>query len=317
MDVKKTRSEILDPRSAFKDRTCIIINPNAGNDETTRLRRKLGGAFAARGASFDLITTEYAGHATVVAREAARLGYRAVCVVGGDGTLAEAATGLADTSVPLALIPRGTGNQVARNFKIPLAFEHAVEVAIHGEPTEIDMGRIDGRSFALVAGAGFDAAVMAAATRELKERWGFAAYIYAAVKEGLAATPARFHIQADDRELEISAVSVMIANVGALFAGYLPLQLALTASPLSAWKDGLFDIIIIAPRTAPEWASVLWNAARLNFGGNNQVIHMQARTVTINADPPIAVQIDGDPAGLTPMTATVVPAGARILLPRS
>ena len=300
----------------YAGRTCIILNPAAGQEETARMCRKLGGAFAARRASFDLTVTEYAGHATEIAREAALLGYRAVCVVGGDGTLAEAATGLADSTVPLAIIPRGTANQVARNLNIPVSFEAAVEVAIHGLPTPIDLGRVNGRSFALVAGAGFDAAVMNSATRELKERWGFAAYVYAAVKEALSAAPARFHIRADGRELEVSAVSVMIANVGELFTRYLPFRFPLTPYPFSSWHDGRFDVVVIAPRKFPDWASVLWNAARHRFGGNNQLIHLQAREVTIAADPAVPVQIDGDPAGSTPMTALAVQHAARILLPR-
>jgi YegS/Rv2252/BmrU family lipid kinase len=288
----------------------------AGQEEAMRMRRRLGGAFAARGAPFDLVTTEYAGHATAIAREAAQLGYRAVCVVGGDGTLAEAATGLAETSVPLAVIPRGTANQVARNLNIPIAFENAVDVAVYGSPTPIDMGRINGRSFALVAGAGFDAAVMSSATRELKERWGFAAYVYAAIKEALAVGPARFRITADQRGLEVSAVTVMIANVGELFARYLPLRLPLTPQPYSSWNDGRFDVIIVAPRTFPDWATMLWNAARHRFGGTDQLIHLQAREVTIEADPAVPVQIDGDPAGTTPVTALAVQRAARILLPR-
>lgn len=300
----------------YAGRTCIILNPNAGQEETHRLRRKIGAAFTAREASFDLIPTQYAGHATGIAREAASLGYRAVCVVGGDGTLAEAATGLVGTDVPLAIIPRGTANQVARNLRIPLTFEHAVETAVNGVPTPIDLGRIGDRAFMLVAGAGFDASVMTSATRELKERWGFAAYIYAGVKEALSAAPRRFRITADDQTLEVSAVTVMIANVGELFSAYLPLRFPLTPRPLSSWHDGRFDIVIIAPRNLPEWANVLWHAARLSFGGTERLIHLQARSVTIEADPPIAVQIDGDPAGETPMTATALPAGARIMLPR-
>ena len=299
----------------YAGRTCIIINPNAGHDETLRLRRRLGAAFAAREAPFDLMTTEYAGHATVIARQAAELGYRAVCVVGGDGTLAEAATGLAGSEVPLAIIPRGTANQVARNLRIPVGFEQAVDVAVSGRPTPIDLGRINGRSFALVAGAGFDAAIMAAATRELKERWGFAAYIYAAVKEAVAAAPARFHIRTDQTELEVSAVTVMIANVGELFTAYLPFRFPLTPKPLSSWHDGLFDIMIVAPRAFPDWATVLWRAARHEFGGSDHLIHLQAREVRIDADPQVPVQIDGDPAGTTPMIATAVERAARILLP--
>jgi diacylglycerol kinase (ATP) len=110
----------------------IILNPQAGQQDLARLRRRIGGAFAERNAPFDLVTTEYAGHASVLAREAAALGYRAVAVCGGDGTLAEAATGLAGSAVPLAIIPRGTGNQVAQNLGIPLALRKAIDVAVHG-----------------------------------------------------------------------------------------------------------------------------------------------------------------------------------------
>ncbi|MEX2281591.1 MAG: diacylglycerol kinase family protein [Gemmatimonadota bacterium] len=312
---KVSVSTTLQAAGNFAGRTCIIVNPNAGMEETDRLLRKLGGAFAARGAAFDLITTEYAGHATEIAREAAQLGYRAVCIVGGDGTLAEAATGVAGTTVPIAIIPRGTANQVARNLNIPVAFEAAVDVAVFGRATPIDMGRINGRSFALVAGAGFDAAIMASATRELKERWGFAAYIYAAVKEALTVAPARFHITADGREFDVSAVTVMIANVGELFTSYLPLRFPLSPKPLSSWNDGLFDVVIVAPKKLPDWASVLWNATAHRFGGTDQLIHLQAREVTIAADPPVPVQIDGDPAGTTPITAVAVEKAARILLP--
>lgn len=303
--------------NSITGRTLILINPKAGQDTVPALLRKLGGAFAARGANFDIVATEYAGHATELARMAATQGYAKVCVVGGDGTIAEAATGLVGTDVPLAVIPRGTANQVALNLAIPRAFEAAVETAVNGTPTAIDLGRIDGRAFALVAGAGFDAAVMATATRDMKERWGFAAYIYSALKQSLVMTPARFQITVDDEQLEISAVSVMIANVGALFTKYIPVRFPLTPKPLSSWYDGLFDVVVVAPRHLPDWAGVLWSAALSKFGGNERLIHLQGRTVTIDADPPVPTQIDGDPVGNTPMTATVIERGVRVLLPSS
>ena len=296
-------------------RTLIIVNPKAGQETLATLRRKLGGAFAARDINFDIVTTEYSGHATELARDAARAGFAKVCVVGGDGTIAEAATGLVGTDVPLGLIPRGTANQVALNLKIPIAIEKAVDVAINGTAQPIDIGQVDGRAFALVAGAGFDAAVMGSATRELKERWGFGAYIYAALKQALSATPARFCITTEQTKLEISGVSVMIANVGALFTKYLPIRFPLTPQPLSSWHDGLFDIVVVAPQNFPDWATVLWNAARMQFGGTNRLIHLQARQVTIESDPILPTQIDGDPVGETPLTATVLEKGVRIMLP--
>src|SRR5690625_621487 len=73
----------------YGDRTFIILNPVAGQESPNRLRRLLGGAFAVRHAPFDLVETQHTGHATELARTAAEKGYRAVCIVGGDGTLAE------------------------------------------------------------------------------------------------------------------------------------------------------------------------------------------------------------------------------------
>jgi YegS/Rv2252/BmrU family lipid kinase len=300
---------------AFAGRTLIILNPAAGQDDPTRLRRRLGGAFAAREASFDLEQTRSAGHAEELAAEAGRLGYRAVAVVGGDGTIAEAASGLAGSRTPLAIIPAGTANQVAHNLGIPQGLEAAVDVAVHGTVTAIDLGRIGDRAFALVAGAGYDAAVMAAATRGLKEKFGFAAYVYAAVKEALGATPRRFLVNADGHELEIDAVTVMIANVGHLFARWIPVRLPLGPDPSSAWRDGKFDVVVLATRHLPELALAVWNASHLRFSGNKRLIHLQAREITIAADPPINAQVDGDPVGLTPITARVDCGALRVLLP--
>jgi diacylglycerol kinase (ATP) len=299
----------------YGGRTLILLNPTAGNEDQARIRRRIGGAFAERNAPFDLVTTEYAGHATVLAREAVVLGYRAVAACGGDGTLAEVATGLAGSAVPLAVIPRGTGNQVAQNLGIPLGLVAAIDVAINGRRTTIDLGRIGDRAFALVAGAGFDAAVMQSATRELKERWGFGAYVFAAVKEALSATPRRFRITADDREIEVEAVSVMVANVGELFARWLPLRLPLGPRPTSAWNDGLLDVVIIAPRNPQDVAALIWQAAHRKLHSSERLVHFQAHSITIDADPPIAVQVDGDPAGTTPVSMSVMRDAMRVLVP--
>lgn len=301
--------------SPYDGRTFIIVNPAAGQDDPARQRRRIGGAFASRGATFDLETTHSVGHARALAREAADYGYRAVCVVGGDGTIAEAASGLAGSDTPLAIIPAGTANQVALNLGLPRQLELAVDVAVYGRPQPIDLGRIDDRWFALVAGAGYDAAVMAAATRELKARLGFGAYVYAALREALTAVPRRFRIVADGNELELDAVTVMIGNVAQLFARWIPMRISLGPAPASAWNDGLFDVLVLTTRRFPEFAEAVWRASSGNFAVNKRLLHLQAREITVEADPPIAVQIDGDPAGMTPMTAHVVRDALSVLVP--
>lgn len=310
------RGDEITAGSPYAGRTLIILNPYAGHEEASRVRRRIGGAFAERDAAFDLVTTACAGHATELAREGVRLGYRAVVACGGDGTLAEAATGLAGSQTPLAIIPRGTANQVALNLGIPTDLESAVDVAVNGRITPIDLGLTRDRAFALVAGAGFDAAVMQSATRELKERWGFAAYVFAAVRQALTVAPRRFHITADDRDVEVDAVSVMVANVGELFARWLPLRVPLgPRRAVSAWNDGLLDVVILAPRNPQDVAALLWHAAQGAFNTSDRLLHFQTRTITIDADPPIAVQIDGDPAGVTPISMSVMRDAIRVLVP--
>jgi diacylglycerol kinase (ATP) len=299
----------------YAGRTLIIVNPFAGHEDPARLRRHLGAAFAELDAPFDLVATQHPGHAAVLAREAVLLGYRAVAACGGDGTLAEVASGLAGSETPLAILPRGTANQVAQNLGVPLGLDQAVAVAVNGRVTTFDLGRIGERAFALVAGAGLDAEVMQAATREMKERWGFGAYIYAAVKQTLSAAPRRFRLTIDDRLIEIDAVSVMAANVGELFAKWLPLRMPLGPRPDNAWRDGLLDVVILAPRNPQDVAALLWRAAQGGFTTSDRLLHFQASTLTIDADPPIAVQVDGDPAGRTPISMSVMRDALRVLVP--
>ena len=106
------------------------------------MRRQIGGAFAVRGAPFDLVETTGAGDAERLARDGRRLGYRAVVAAGGDGTIAEVITGLAGTARPLGIIPLGTGNQLAANLGIPADVERAVEVAVHGVASPMDIGQL-------------------------------------------------------------------------------------------------------------------------------------------------------------------------------
>jgi YegS/Rv2252/BmrU family lipid kinase len=307
-----------DDRAAgpYAGRTFIILNPEAGHEDAARLRRRIGAAFAEAGAAFDLVTTAHAGHGAQLAREAAALGYRAVAVCGGDGTLAEAATGLAGSAVPLAIIPRGTGNQVAQNLGIPLGLRPAIDVVIRGRAVGIDLGRTGERSFMLVAGAGFDAAVMRRATRELKERWGFGAYIYAMVKESLSAAPQRFRVTADGRATEVDAVSILVANVGELFARWLPLRVPLADRPMNAWNDGVLEVLIVAKCNPQDIAALVWHAAKRRLSDSDRIVHFQAREITIDADPPSAVQIDGDPYGSTPISMAVVHEAMRVIVPR-
>jgi YegS/Rv2252/BmrU family lipid kinase len=298
----------------YAGRALVVLNPAAGQEDPARVRRQIGGALAVRGASFDLVETGGEGDAERFAREGVARGYRAVLAAGGDGTIAEVITGLAGSPVPLGIIPHGTGNQLAANLGIPSDVEGAVEVAVNGVPTPIDIGQLsDGRYFALMAGAGWDAEVMSSCTRELKDRWGFAAYLFAGLRSSVAPPSALFRITADGQEIEVRAATVLVANAGQLFHALFPVEVRI--APGVSFHDGLLDVCIFAPRGLTDVAAMLWRVARRQYQGDERMIYLQAREVRIETDPPIITQVDGDLAGQTPLAARAVEGGVRVLLP--
>ncbi len=295
------------------ERILVLLNPGASGGQPEALRRRIGGAFAARGVPFDIVEPADPDQALAVTRAAAARGFRAVAAVGGDGTVGIALRGTAGTQVPVAIIPFGTGNQLALNFDIPSSLEDSVRVAVEGRVAPVDLARANGEHFALIAGAGLDAEVMAAATSELKNRLGFAAYLYSGLKHVITPPSANFRILADDREVKVNASMVLLANAGQLGAGPLPVEV--TVAPGASFQDGLIDVSIFAPRNLPEVARILWRVARRQFGGDDRMIFLQAKKVRIEADPPMPIQIDGEPRGETPIEAEVEPLVGRILVP--
>jgi len=296
------------------ERFLVLLNPGASGGLPEALRRRLGGAFAARGVPFDIVEPADADEALAITRAAASRGYRAVAAVGGDGTVGIALRGTAGTKVPVAIVPFGTGNQLAHNFDIPSSLEDSVRVAVEGRVVEVDLGRANGERFALMAGAGLDAEVMADATEELKHRLGFMAYLYSGLKNVITPPSADFRIIADEQDVRVKASMVLLANAGELTAGPLPVDMRI--APQSSFQDGLIDVCIYAPRNLPEVARILWRVARKRFSGDDRMIFLQARRVRIEADPPVAIQIDGEPRGLTPIEAEIEPLSGRILVPR-
>jgi diacylglycerol kinase (ATP) len=302
------------PHGPNARRTLVVLNPAAGQESPDRVRRAIGGAFAARGASFDVAETAGADDARRYAADGAAMGYRAVVAVGGDGTVGEVITGLAGTGVPLGIIPQGTGNQVAFNLGLPRTVEQAVETIVNGVAQPMDLGRLgDGRYFALAAGAGWDAAVIAAATREMKDRWGFGAYLYAGLRVGLAARPSLYRVEADGETLEVEAAMVLVANMGS-FASILP-AVGMQIAPTVSFQDGKLDVCVFAPRTLTDVAAVLWRMARRRYAGDDRMLFLQASRIRITAEPEVVTEVDGELLDRTPLEAEAVPAGIHVLVP--
>lgn len=273
----------------------------------------MGAAFAAHDVSVDMEETAAPDHASDLAQAAVSQGYELVVVAGGDGTLGEVLTGLCGSRMPVAILPQGTGNQVARNLSIPLDLNKAVDIAVHGRPTPVDLGCVGDRHFVLAAGAGYDAAVMLRANRGMKKRWGMLAYVYAVLHEAAVAAPRDFVLVIDGKELRLSALSILIANMGELYLGALPVPLS--PRPGRSWQDGLLDVIVVAPASSGDLPGMAWQVMRRRFRQERRLLHFQAKRVAVDAAAEVPVELDGDVSGSTPIDLEVVPGGATVVLP--
>ncbi len=296
------------------ERYLVLLNQKAAGGQPGPLRRRIGGAMAAHGVAFDIVETKTEEEGLQVVRRAVDLGYKAVVAAGGDGTIALALRGTARTGIPVAILPFGTGNQLALNFGIPNSLEDAVRVAVEGRVEAIDLGLFDGAHFALIAGAGLDAEVMASATVELKNKIGILAYFYSGIKHVIASKSAKYVIHADDQVVEVEAAMVLLANAGLIGAGSLPMEVMV--APRADLQDGLLDVAVFAPRHLPDMAGILWRMATRRFAGDDRMFFLQARKVRIETDPPVAIQVDGQVRGETPLEVEIDPLAGRILVPR-
>ncbi len=159
-------------------------------------------------------------------------------------------TGLAESDVPLGLLPGGTGNLLARNLDIPQRLDEALEVALSGATRRIDVGDIGDRCFVVMAGMGLDAAMVQDAPKAVKKRFGWAAYVVSGAKH-LTDRRMRVDLRLDDgkRSKRVLARTIVVGNVGTLQGG---IPLLLDAEP----DDGVLDIAVVAPRGLGEWVSV-------------------------------------------------------------
>jgi diacylglycerol kinase family enzyme/membrane-associated phospholipid phosphatase len=242
-----------------------------------------------------------------------------VIIAGGDGTVRAVCSELVGSGVPVALVPAGTGNLLARNLGIPLDEQGAFDIAFEGAPSPVDVvrftvdpstgSRTNGTEhFVVMSGMGADAEIMASTSSELKKVVGSAAYFLAAAQK-VGTTPYDLTITVDDQEpVTRSAMFALVGNVGTLQAG-------IQIFPDASFTDGLLDLLIASPNGVSDWAKVATGIV----GGTDvePLEYAQGKRVVVESDTPVPYQLDGDADGETKrLEAEVVPAGLTVMLQR-
>jgi diacylglycerol kinase family enzyme len=232
-----------------------------------------------------------------------------VIACGGDGTVMACVSALAGTGIPLAVLAAGTGNLLASNLGIPTDLDEALSVISQGTVRRIDVGASGDIRFAVMAGMGFDAALLADADERLKAKIGWTAYIVSGLRN-LRRPPAQYRISLDGGPpLVRRAQGVLIGNVGRLEAG-------LPVLPDAEPDDGVLDIAILAPRSLWAWAALAARILAHRRPDRSSLETYVARRIEVVADRPQPVEFDGDTqAPSDRLTATVVPQQLQVYVP--
>ena len=283
-----------------------------GGKHPERLRRRIEAALDSRRIPYEFAYTRARGHAAQLAGAAVKSGCTRVLVAGGDGTVMEAVSALADSDTVLGLIPVGTGNQLAANLRIPARVSPAVDVAVGGEARRIDVGMIDGRPFTCMAGAGFDTAVVNPDPR-LKRAVGYLGYVIAAVKATLRPKTARIRLTLDGDRMELRGVGVEVANLPGLRPPGAPWPVRIIKH--GAMDDGQLDVCVLAAESTLQLIGVLMSFLTLRPERNSRIRYYRAREITVDADPILPVQADGELFGNTPFTVRVRPRALAVAVP--
>ena len=264
----------------------FIINPKSGTDRKIYIRQSIGRHIDTKKYDYKIRYTEYAGHAEVIAREAATAGIDIVVAVGGDGTVNEVARALIHTNTALGIIPCGSGNGLARHLQLPIDPEGAIKMINAGIIKSLDYGTMNGLPFFCTCGMGFDAFVSMKFAHSGKR--GLISYIENTLRETLTYKPDTYTLRFDDTEVQQRAFVIACANAS---------QYGNNAfiAPAASMSDGLMDITVLEPFPpidAPQLALQLCNGTLTT---NSRVKTFKAKKVRITRNGNDPVHVDGDP----------------------
>ena len=241
-------------------------------------------------------------------------------VVGGDGSVNEVVNGVADADgVELAVVPRGTGWDFVRTFGIPRDLDEAVRVALDGEVRAIDLGRVTYRTwageeassyFANVGSAGISGAIAKRANETSKALGGRVSYYWSTLAVFVGWQTGEMRVAVDDEMRSGRMIDAMVCNGRYLGGGMM-------MTPDAEPDDGLFDVLLIGDVTKRDLLFVLPRTYRGKHLPHPRLELLRGATVTVEADEPLPIELDGEQPGTTPARFEIVPRALRLRVPRA
>ena len=285
-------------------RALLLLNPHAR-------RGKDAAAEAGKGlerAGLEVVARSLADPAQVGEMiRAEREGIDRVIAAGGDGTLNTVLQGLVGTGLPLAVLPLGTANNLARTLGIPTSMDEACQIAAGGRTRAIDLGRVNDRYFFTTASLGLSVAITDSLTHQTKQRWGALAYGVAAVRALARARSFHADITWPSGRRQSRTVQVVVGN-GRYYGSALPVAEDATID------DARLDLYSLEVRHLWELLALLPSIRRGRQGEKGSVEALRATEFEISTKVPMEINVDGEICTRTPARLRVVPGALEVFV---
>jgi YegS/Rv2252/BmrU family lipid kinase len=304
------------------EKIAVIVNPRSAHGRTGKRWPAILAALQQHLTNFEVFFTERAGHGTELTRQALRDGFTRIVSVGGDGTHFEVSSGFFDGTRPvnpeavLAILPHGTGSDLARSLRLPRKLEAALPHLVNGRVIRMDVARITCRRpeggevmchFLNTSRIGMGGEVVYQVNRNTKAWGGFFSYCWAMLKTLFVYTDKPMRIEIDGKVTEQVVKEIIVAN-GQYDGG------GMHVAPDALLNDGLFDIYIIGP-------VALWDALRslpLIYRGGlmkrpDVISYRRGWVIRVDSPEEVKINTDGEVPGMLPATIELLPAAIRVV----
>lgn len=284
----------------------FVLNPISGTGRKKLIPRIIADNIDKSRFSYDIKFTEYKGHATDIAEEAAKNGVDIVVAVGGDGTVNEVGRGLINTDTAMGILPCGSGNGLARHLGIPADLRKAVRILNECVIHRLDYGLINDYPFFCTCGMGFDAFISMKFAKSGKR--GPVTYAEQILKEWLTYKPQTYVIEDENNEQKREALLVSCANAS---------QYGNNAyiAPCASMSDGVMDVVIMEPFNVLDAPSIGIDMFNKTLDRNSKIKTFRTSKLNIHREEPGVVHYDGEPVTMgKDIEVKIVKSGINIVI---
>lgn len=290
-----------------KENILFIVNPVSGKVKRTNIVKQINEHLELNKYNVVIENTKYKGHASAIAEQYKEKGINKIVAVGGDGTVNEVGSAIINTNISLGIIPRGSGNGLARFLSIPMNAKSAIEILNNPTIKDIDTAKINDKYFFCTCGVGFDAHVGNIFNKYTKRR--SLNYLKATIHEFFTYKPNKYSLKFDNHKKKVKCLLITIANAGQYGNN-------VYISPDAKVDDGLLDLCILKPFPKSIMLPIGFRLIGRTLNKSKYLEVIKCKKIILKKKKKVKCHYDGETYKVgKKIVVKIIPASLKVMIP--